>query len=167
MRKAVPLVAVVVLGILAVFVGLRLAGFRIIGPEVKITTLDPAMCDAHVSISLEKDSMGILQIVANPDPVCLAIGRPLTWEIKDQPEAVKAMITIKFKPQTAGTSPFLYDPQNNGDNTADGTYEHTGPGKVNSNNAIKNARWTYSVTWKMDGVDKPVVTSDPVVCIRD
>jgi hypothetical protein len=163
MKKAVPVLVGVVIGVLAVFLGLKLQVIKWGGGG--LTNLPTPMCDALVKISLEKDATGNLKIAATPDPVCLAIGRPLNWEIKDQPEADKAVITIKFKPQNNILSPFPRD-LTNSDNTGEGVYEHTGPGKVNSNKATHNDRWTYSVEWKI--FDGPTIkTPDPVVCIRD
>lgn len=163
MRKAVPLLAGVVIGALAVVLGVLLTGKKIVPADYRpASTLPSPACDALVKVSLGKDSGGKPKIFANPDPVCLAIGRSLTWEVVDQPETKNASLEITFKDK----GPFPQDLQNNPENLDVGYYKHTGPGRINSNKAEKNDRWIYRLKWTFTDATY-VETADPVVCIRD
>ena len=136
-------------------------------------TLPAAMCGGLVKLSIR----GGL-IVADPDPVCLAVGRPLTWEIVD-----KGTVTITFVDlvnQKLG--PFQEDQSlfNAYDNTKinefRGIYEvknlnATTVGSLSvktlgADNSPDTARqWKYQVRWRpLTGPAPPDL--DPVVCIR-
>jgi hypothetical protein len=160
----------VVVAILSAYLGMRYQASRdsnAKGGGGQTTTLPSASCDAIVRISLGKDSSGNPKIFANPDPVCLAIGRPLTWEVVNQAEAKGATIEITFNEQNGGfKGPFPHDPQGNPENLDIGYYKHTGPGRINSNKAEKNNRWIYRLKWTLTNATV-VENDDPVVCIRD
>jgi hypothetical protein len=120
-------------------------------------TLPPAMCEGLVKLSVEGG-----RIVANPDTVCLAVGRPLTWEIAGDGE-----VDIDFEQFGGNKGPF---PRENGNsqNPDRGKYKATVSGhpvKLKSTGAEDlPRRWKYTVSWKVNGQD--LTPLDPVVCIR-
>ena len=170
MKKVVPVLVGVVIGILIVFLGLRLTGRRIIKSDMKLTSLDPAMCEALAKISLKTDDQGNSEIVVDPDPVCLAFDRPLKWEVVGAGD-----VTITFKDQDVpqvGTFKGPFPTLANNANPQRGVYKGNSQAKIDSNKAEYTGRWEYSVGWQLpplpDGSPGKIVkTKDPVVCIRD
>jgi hypothetical protein len=113
-------------------------------------------CDALVKLSVKAN-----RIVVEPDIVCLAVGRSLSWDIVDAGD-----VEIDFKEQNAVKGPFIFDNANNPSNTAPGKYNHTSPGRVASNRADKRGRWRYTVRWKTT-TGEQLPDLDPAVCVRD
>ena len=118
--------------------------------------LPSPICDALVKLSVRGK-----KIVPDPDPVCLAEGRSLTWDIVNDGE-----VNIQFVDDngTAIAGPFQF--LNNINNPAEGQYVHKGQGRLSSNKALRRGRWKYTVKWKLtDGTYADQL--DPAVCVRD
>jgi hypothetical protein len=118
--------------------------------------LPSPMCDALVKLSLRGK-----QIVADPDNVCLAVGRSLSWDIVDAGD-----VEIDFKEQNNHKGPFSFDNTVNPSNTAPGKYNRNSPGRVGSNRADHRGWWKYTVRWKLPTGDA-IPDLDPAVCVRD
>jgi hypothetical protein len=127
-------------------------------PSPLPSPLPSPTCEALVKLSLQGAT-----IVADPDRVCLAIGRPLTWEIDGAGE-----VEIDFETKNNKKGPFAHDPQNNPHNKIErGKYkrEKTDNSKrISANTADVLASWKYTVKWTPPG--EPTREIDPVVCIR-
>ena len=167
MRTALAVVVGVFIGVAGVFVARSLLGPGSPLPSpVPVPSLSPLpspMCEALVKLSVQGK-----RIVAEPDRVCLALDRSLTWDIADRGE-----VTIDFKtkdlPQGPVKGPFVLDNNNNPFNTARGVYSNAAspvPGRVGSNKADQRGLWKYTVKWKLP-TGEELEPLDPAVCIRD
>jgi len=134
-------------------------------PPPTTLALPAAMCEGLVRLSLQGGA-----IVADPDPVCLAVGRPLTWEIVD-----KGTVTITFEEVGGKKGPFPETGNSMGPiiNKYRGIYEAkndntiTGSLKLKSLGADNLPRpWKYTIEWTPPGSTDPPIKLDPVVCIR-
>ena len=139
-----------VLGVAAVLIGQRLFSRQF------LSGMPPAMGRAIVWISL--DASGTPE--ATPDPVSLANGRELTWEIDSQMESGE--VEVKF---IKNKGPFKKD-TGNPHHKDQGWYARGKGDKrpIRSNAAEKTGLWKYSVTYTVNGASK---TLDPAVCIRN
>jgi hypothetical protein len=138
------------LGVAAVLIGQRLLSRQF------LSGLPPATGRGGVTIKLDASGTP----TAWPDPVPLANGRELTWEIDSQMEAGE--VEIKF---VKNKGPFKKDP-GNPHHKDQGWYVRQKGDKrdIHSNAAEKTGLWKYSVTYTVNGASK---TNDPAVCIRN
>lgn len=120
------------------------------------SALPSPMCDALVKLSLRGK-----QIVADPDNVCLALDRALSWDIADAGD-----VDIEFDVQNTFKGPFVFDSTANPGNTARGLYKRSSPGRLASNKADRRGRWKYTVRWKLPS-GEVLESLDPAVCVRD
>jgi hypothetical protein len=146
------------LGVAAVIIGQRIFSRQF------MSGLPPAMGDAKVSISLDESGTP----KADPDPVSLANGRQVTWEIDPQMSAGEVVIDFAFQGPYKG-------PFRNGAGTNPHQDQLVGRGKyrrkqgdsrsIRSNAAEETGLWKYSVTYTPNGGQPK--TKDPAVCIRN
>jgi len=131
------------------------------GGQVSPSPLPPAMCEGLVKLSVQGTT-----IVANPPTVCLAVGRPVIWEIVN-----KGTVTIDFETVGGKRGPFGPTGSATGSviNKDRGIYvaKNDGPSlNVKSLGADDLPRpWKYTVNWVLPNGDT-LGPLDPVVCIR-
>jgi hypothetical protein len=172
MNKIV-LLAGVVIGALAVFLGLPLIGKKIVPLNFQAAAnLPTPICEATVKLTLKRNSTGVPEaiIVDPPHPVCVALSRPVNWEIGD-PNDVK-LIKLEFKEEgSQPKGPFPADSNLVNDdgtliNKNRGIYLRKKAGTLTAKSPDTTGSYKYWVEWTLMN-DTVLKTPDPVVCIRD
>lgn len=177
MKNVVPVLVGVVIGIvLGIYLGPRLfvanGGGVSPPPTLPPTTLPAPICEATIKLTLKKNATtGVPEdIIVDPShPVCVALTRPVNWDIGD-PDV--KLVKIEFKEElNQPKGPFPEDTTLiNEDGTLinehRGIYLRTKAAKVSSKPAAATGRFKYWVEWTTaNGVF--LKTPDPVVCVRD
>ena len=134
-----------------------------LSPQPFLAGLKAPMCEAVVRIWLDNG-----QPKVTPIDTCLAMKSALTWDIDPQMAAGQVVIDFDYQGQYHG-------PFEDKTGTGVGSNPHNkGRGKyvrdkgdsssIHSNAAEKTGRWTYNVTYIVDGKS---LVADPAVCIRN